>query len=158
MAHRIRVFRECLAWQHKTEAYWAVPQYAFAYPLTAQREGVSISTSALQDTMNGAYAWLWHVTPMFEPWIYFMLALVLLPLARKHRDVLALLLSGIGMELTLLFLAASPDFRYSHWLVTCVTISLIVLVARRMRPTPKELYEDTSRDCGDLRPVVTLVE
>jgi hypothetical protein len=158
MAHRIRVFRECLAWQHRTEAYWAVPEYAFGYPFTAEREGISTSTTALQDTMNAAYGWLWHVTPMFEPWIYFALALMLLWLARKHRDVLALLLSGIGMELTLLFLAPSPDYRYSHWMVTCVTISVIVLVARRMRPAPQELSEDTARDCDDLRPVVTLVE
>jgi hypothetical protein len=43
-------------------------------------------------------------------------------------------------------------------MVTCVTISVIVLVARRMRPAPQELSEDTARDCDDLRPVVTLVE
>ncbi len=37
--------------------------------------------------------------------------------ARRHRDVVAILLSGIGMELSLLPLAVTPDYRYSHWLV-----------------------------------------
>ena len=64
-----------------------------------------------------------------------LLALLLLPVARKYRDVLALLLSGIAIDLTLLPLASSPDFRYSHWLVTSVTISTIVLVARRNQLT-----------------------
>lgn len=136
LAHRFRVFRECLAFQHKTEGYWAVPIRAFPYQSTAQREGISTTSSALQDTMTAAYASLWHATPMFEPWMYFVLAVVLLWPARKDRDVLALLLSGLGIELTLLFLAPSPDYRYSHWLVTSVTISVVVLVARRMRSRP----------------------
>jgi hypothetical protein len=138
LAHRWRIFRECLSWQYRTEAYWPVPLHEFPYPVTAEREGISTAASAWQETLTAAFTWLWHATPLFEPWLYFVLALVVLPLARKHRDVLTLLLSGIGIELTLFFLAASPDYRYSHWLVTTVTISVIVLVARRMihlRPT-----------------------
>ena len=48
--------------------------------------------------------------------------------------ILALLLSGILMELSLLPIAITPDYRYSHWLVICACTSLAMLVARRARP------------------------
>ncbi|HEX4454610.1 MAG TPA: hypothetical protein VH143_27305 [Kofleriaceae bacterium] len=72
-------------------------------------------------------------TPLFRPYIYFVLALLLLPFARKHRDIAALLLSGIVMELSLLPLAVTPDYRYSHWLVITTCIAVCMLVARRAR-------------------------
>jgi hypothetical protein len=42
------------------------------------------------------------------------------------------LLSGIGLEASLFLLAASPDYRYSHWLVVCTCIAIVMLVARRI--------------------------
>src|SRR5262249_49915167 len=46
-------------------------------------------------------------------------------------DVVALCASGLVMEATLLVLAPSPDYRYSHWLVVSVCIATAILVARR---------------------------
>ena len=62
--------------------------------------------------------------------------LVLLPLARRNRAVLATILSGLVFESSLLFLAASPDYRYSHWMIVCTLIAVVELTARRMR-TPE---------------------
>lgn len=131
LLHRARVFREVLALAGKTRAYWAVPERAYPYPATAQKEGVAVSASSLQRGATAVYTWLWQHTPLFEPFVYFALCLVLLPFARKHRDVLALLLSGIGIELTLFFLASSPDYRYSHWMVLTALIAWITLITRR---------------------------
>lgn len=72
-------------------------------------------------------------TPLYRPYIYFVLALILLVFARKYRDIAALLLSGIAMELSLLPLAVTPDYRYSHWLVVTTCVALCMLVARRAR-------------------------
>ncbi|HSD88435.1 MAG TPA: hypothetical protein VLB44_13000, partial [Kofleriaceae bacterium] len=72
-------------------------------------------------------------TLLFRPHLYALLALILLPFAWRQRDVLALLLSGLAMELSLLVFASTPDFRYSLWLVVCVCVSLVMLVARRAR-------------------------
>jgi hypothetical protein len=68
--------------------------------------------------------------------MYLVIALVLLPLAIRHRDVLALLLSGLGLEASLFPLAPTPDYRYSHWLVICTLLAIIMLTARRMKPPP----------------------
>ncbi len=75
-------------------------------------------------------------TPLFRPYLYLVLALALLYLARKQRVLRLVAVSGLVYELTLMFLAPGPDYRYSHWLVTSATavaIALLValLVARR---------------------------
>lgn len=133
LLHRARVFRECLALAGKTRAYWAVPERKYEYPAAAQEQGVAVHATALQHGLTNAFTWLWQHTPLFEPFVYFALSLLLLPFAIRHRDVLALLLSGIAMELTLFFLASSPDYRYSHWMVLTALLSAITLVARRIR-------------------------
>jgi hypothetical protein len=72
-------------------------------------------------------------TPLFRPWMYLVLALILLGFCRGHRDVLVLLLSGIGLESSLFLLAPTPDYRYSHWLVTTTLMAVIMLVVRRAK-------------------------
>jgi len=71
-------------------------------------------------------------THLFSPWIYLLVALILLGIAFQ-RDVLALLMSGLMYEGTLLVFAASRDYRYSHWLVTACCIAVVTLTARRAR-------------------------
>jgi hypothetical protein len=70
---------------------------------------------------------------MFRPHLYVLLSLALLWFARRERFVLALLLSGLVMELTMLPLGATPDYRYSHWLVVTTCLSIVILVAKRSR-------------------------
>jgi hypothetical protein len=134
LKHRWDVFRQCLAWATKLRTFWPVPKRFFEYPGTAQAQGIGLHTTPLQHRASNAFTWLWQHTPLFEPFVYFVISLVLLVFARNHRDVLALLLSGIAIELTLFFLASSPDYRYSHWMVLCTVLATITLVARRYRP------------------------
>ena len=72
-------------------------------------------------------------TALFLPSSYVLLALGLLWFCRRQRDVLALLLSGLGLELSLLPLVQTPDYRYSHWLVICACLGVVMLFARRAR-------------------------
>ena len=65
--------------------------------------------------------------------MYFALSLVFLPLAWRQRDVIALYVSGLVYELSLLPFAGTPDVRYSHWLMTTTVIATVMLVARRIR-------------------------
>jgi hypothetical protein len=52
---------------------------------------------------------------LYVPYIYLVVSLVLVWLARRHRVELAMLASGIAYEASLFIAAPSPDFRYSHW-------------------------------------------
>ena len=77
--------------------------------------------------------WMAKKTRLFRPHVYALLALALLGFCLRQRDVGAILLSGIGLEVSLFPLVQAPDYRYSHWLVTCALLALVMLIARRAR-------------------------
>jgi hypothetical protein len=89
--------------------------------------------SPFQTWAQKKVSWVAKKTPLFRPWLYLALSLILLAFCRGQRDVFALLLSGIGLEGTLLLLAPTPDYRYSHWMVITTCIAIVMLVARRAR-------------------------
>jgi hypothetical protein len=95
--------------------------------------GISAATSLVQYRFNRAYYWISSKTPLLVPWVYLVLSIAFLPFALRQRDVLALLLSGLVMESSLLFLAHSTDYRYSHWMVLATIVSAIFLGVRRRR-------------------------
>jgi hypothetical protein len=97
--------------------------------------GLEVKGNGVQRKMQRALSALATRLPvLFTPWIYLLLAALLLVLVcvrDRQRDVLAILLSGLGMEASLFVLAASPDYRYSHWLVVCTCLAAVMLAARR---------------------------
>lgn len=130
--HRITVFGESLG-IGSARGRGVPVRREFRYPQLAWDNGLATKASPVQNKLTRAMQWLARHTPMFEPWIYALLSLLMLPLAFRHRDVLAVMLSGIFMELTLLPLVHSDDFRYSHWMVLTTMTSVIVLATRRAR-------------------------
>ena len=70
---------------------------------------------------------------LFHPYLYFIVALVLLPLAvvRRQRDAAMLLASGLACELSLFVLASAPD-RSSHWMIVCTALGIVIMIARRI--------------------------
>jgi hypothetical protein len=103
----------------------------FQYPKIMGDIGLATNASRLQTFWQRKINDLSKATPLFRPWIYLLISLILLPLCRRHRDVFALLVSGIVFELTLFPLAPTPDYRYSHWMVVCTYLAIIMLTARR---------------------------
>jgi len=106
---------------------------AFRWPDYVHQMGQGTGWSKLQHKWTRAILWIWRNTPIFVPWIYVVISIVLIPLAWRHRDVLALLISGLVFEASLVPLAASGDYRYSHWMVITVCVAIVVLTARRAR-------------------------
>jgi hypothetical protein len=113
--HRVHVFRGVLGMFTRT---WGrvhdAPEHA----------------SALQQAWTVAARWLSDWTPLYWPWAYLIVALALVYVRRRDRVALALLASGLVLESSLFFLAPSPDYRYSHWMIVCTCIAL----ATRRRP------------------------
>jgi hypothetical protein len=83
-------------------------------------------------------------TPLYWAWLYAALAIVLLVAAARDRTSVALLLSGLLYELGYFPTAATPDFRYSHWMITATVIAAALTAIRittrrraaRARPAP----------------------
>jgi hypothetical protein len=105
----------------------------YRWPQYPKDQGLQTGVSPIQKAMTRALQWIVRHTPLFVPWLYLLLACLILPLIIRQRDLLAIVLSGIGMEATLLPLVHSNDYRYSHWLVITTTLGIIVLVTRRYR-------------------------
>ncbi len=131
--HRLSVMAEVTG-LGTSEASGAIAKRDYRWADHVHRIGLGTGWSKLQRKLTGFNRWVVRATPLFSVWMYVVLGLALLPLAiRRHRDVAALLLSGFGLEATLLFFAPSPDYRYSHWLVICTIVAAIVLGVRRYR-------------------------
>ena len=130
--HRLAVTAEVLGFGADPGA-GAIAKRDFRYPDFANSYGIGTGWSKLQRKLT---RWMQHLvrhTPIFTPYVYAIVALLLLPLALRQRDVLALLLSGITLEGTLLLLAHGMDYRYSHWMMICTVVGAILLGVRRYR-------------------------
>jgi hypothetical protein len=135
--HRIAVTAAVLSIGRDNKIYGIVPPRDLKWPAVAQNMGLSTKASPTQRWLTNGAHWTVKWLPMYRPWMYVVLALALLWFARRHRDLFVLLLSGLTIESTYVILAPSADYRYSHWLVICVVLSVITLVARRMAASRK---------------------
>lgn len=127
LLHRWALFKQLLGFAR----HWDPVYDGFGDPALLEPLHHRATPSALQDGWN-AVVHLVARTPLFRPWLYLALAVIAIVLARRQRLLRNLAISGLVYELVLLGLATGPDFRYSHWLVTAVTIALAAYaVARR---------------------------
>jgi hypothetical protein len=137
--HRRRVFWHVLGAKTGDEQLWS-PDYHALSEDPAWLPGLhhDASPSSIQ-------AWLYkrldhyQNTWLFRPYYCFWAAILALGLCAYWRRGYesALLASGLTYELSYLFVAPSPDNRYSHWMVACFAIagavSLVTARARRAR-------------------------
>lgn len=82
-------------------------------------------------------------TWLFRPWMYFVLALIAAGYVIARRDWLAtaFITSGLLYELSLFAFASAPDFRYSHWMITCTCIVLVLIFRARIAPPRPDIAE-----------------
>jgi len=73
-------------------------------------------------------------TPLFHPYLYALLAIMLLPLAIAWRSRLAvtLLAAGLVGEIAMLVTTQAPELRYSLWLIVTTVIAIPLLIAARI--------------------------
>jgi hypothetical protein len=145
--HRATVMGNVLALTRRPAE--AVLSRDFRYPQLPMFAGTGSRWSRLQLAMTSVLDALWKHTPLFSPWLYLAIALLFAPFALRHRDLIALLASGVLLESTLTVLAPTADYRYSHWMVVATCIAAVLLVARRyaawLRPAATSQHSDASQ-------------
>lgn len=134
LKHRTTVMGEVVG-LGVSRASGAIAKRDYRWPEAAAALGLSTRWSPVQRKLTRMYEFIVRHTPFFTVWMYIALSLLLLPIAFRQRDTLALILSGIGIESSLFVLAPSPDYRYSHWMVTCTIVAAIIVGVRRYRRT-----------------------
>ena len=104
-------------------------------PRHAPAIGHLASHSRVQSALLAPMRLLAH-TPLLRPYLYFVLALLALPLAivRRQRVAIAILASGVVYEVTLLFTALGTQRRDSHWMMVATVLAIALLIARRFWP------------------------
>lgn len=70
-------------------------------------------------------------TPLFSPFVYFAVALILVPFARRHRTALTLLASGLLSQVGLAIASWDVEYRYSTWLVLSTVLALVLVIKQR---------------------------
>lgn len=68
----------------------------------------------------------------FRPYVYLVIAVLVLPLAavRRQRHAAMLLASAIGHELGLMFVIASPEYRSSLWMIAAALLAVVLVIAQ----------------------------
>jgi hypothetical protein len=89
--------------------------------------------SQAQGRLSHVYGWFVTETPLFRPYVYIAVALILLVLCCRDSLTFALLGSGLTYELSFFPAAGTPDFRYSQWMITCTCLAVALLFAQRLR-------------------------
>jgi hypothetical protein len=89
--------------------------------------------SSFQIRYGRVLYWISDETPLFQPYLYALLGLVLLALFVRDRLTAGLIASGFLYELSFFPVGADPDYRYSHWMITTVVIATVILILQRMR-------------------------
>lgn len=89
--------------------------------------------STAQIYLSAAFYWLADHTPLFRPWVYAVIGLLLLVLCVRDRVTAGLLASGFLYELSYFPVGADPDYRYSHWMITTIVIAAVILFVERRR-------------------------
>jgi hypothetical protein len=86
--------------------------------------------SRVQGVMQTCAVWLSN-TPVYWPWIYFLIAIAGLVAWRRETAIAALLASGLMYECALFVLNPTGDFRYSQWMVLTVAIAIAWRLGKR---------------------------
>jgi hypothetical protein len=132
LAYRVDVFAEVLG-VHKKFQGATVIRHEVQYRGMLDTMHLPLTQSGFSRTGEDFTMWTAKRTRLFRPHVYVILALALLGFCLRQRAIGAILLSGLGLEVSLFPLVQAPDYRYSHWLVTCTLLALVMLVARRAR-------------------------
>ncbi len=133
--YRLENFGEALGVNRKF-AGATVITHRSQYPGMLDYMGLSKGSWRVQEIAARYPTWMAKRTRLFRPHVYALLALALLALAlavERRRDVIAILASGLCLELSMLPLTATPDYRYSHWMVVTTLLAAILLFAVRFR-------------------------
>lgn len=132
LRYRLETFGEVLGVYPKFSGTTVI-RHKYQTPERLDAMGIPRGQPHWQDKAERWLLTLAKRTPLFRPHLYALIALFLIGFAIRQRDVLALLLSGLFMELSYLPFGQTPDYRYSHWMVVSTCVSLVVVVARRAR-------------------------
>ena len=123
VAHRMELIRKLLVFE--AGAPWA----PYHIGVIENDLGVTYTPGVRAGVIESTLGYLAWNTYLYSVWIYLLLLLALLAVFRTDPVVFSVAFSGLLYELTNFILAASPDFRYSNWLLGACVVCVIAAAA-----------------------------
>ncbi|HEX4419771.1 MAG TPA: hypothetical protein VH165_17780 [Kofleriaceae bacterium] len=137
-AYRGTGFQELLG-MSDTDLWLPVWGQFLGYPELRTLVHHNAALSEFQSAALPAMLWTAFDIALFRPYIYALLALLLLVTCCRDRLSLGLLGSGLLYELSFFPAANTVDFRYSHWMIACTCLATVVLFGQRWRAGRAEI-------------------
>lgn len=140
LAHRAHLLANVLGWTRARPLPYVTPlgENAYLLDIVGERRSYSRFQLAVARGLGKISRSI-----LFWPTLYVVLAIGLLVLLWRDPLVRGLLIGALGYELALLFVSpGGQEYRYSHWMVTCVVIACVVRLLgvararREPRPAP----------------------
>ncbi|MFT3694626.1 MAG: hypothetical protein QM831_15865 [Kofleriaceae bacterium] len=131
LAYRLDVFADVIGLRKKFQGATVI-RHNVQYEGLMKEAGIANVQTGFSNAVEDACMWTARRTRLFRPHVYIVLSVLLLFACRRDRECAALLLSGLGLELSLLPLVQAPDYRYSHWMVVTTCLALVMLAVRRI--------------------------
>lgn len=131
LAYREEVMEDVLGVHERYRGAIVIkPPYQYKALLDAMH--VEIHSNWFSRKLQNLWLDVSRTTRLFRPHVWVLLALGLLLVGIRERDIAGILLSGLGLEASLIPLVQSPDFRYTHWLIACTVLAFVMQFARRL--------------------------
>jgi hypothetical protein len=136
LRHRFAVSKYVLGWV--PESSWSPVIMGMDFPLDLAKDYGSIQVSTPFQNKLETVLYSLIEDWFFQPWPYFLtLTIILLVVIfrpiKANIEIICLSLSGLLHETGLMLAAPSPDFRYSHYMVFCTLLALLMLARPKMR-------------------------
>jgi hypothetical protein len=136
LRHRFAVSKYVLGWV--PESSWSPVIMGMDFPLDLAKDYGSIQVSTpFQNKLETVLyslidAWFFQAWPYFLTLTIILLVVIFRPI-KANIEIICLSLSGLLHETGLMLAAPSPDFRYSHYMVFCTLLALLMLARPKMR-------------------------
>jgi hypothetical protein len=134
LACRWDVFRQLIQLDHRPAGSQVYVWFTDVQDLSGSAGLIKhdAAPSRLQRLLQPAMRWS-GTTWLFEPYVYLLLAMALVPLCLRAREARALIASGIAGELALFFAGHDPLFRASLWTAITALLGVVLAIAHRSR-------------------------
>ncbi|HEX2686020.1 MAG TPA: hypothetical protein VHN14_05355 [Kofleriaceae bacterium] len=131
LAHRAQLLREVLG-------FTRTRSLPYVTPLSENRVvlGYAGEVRSYSEVQRAVARLLRRISRniMFWPMLYFVLGIGLVVILWRDPLQRGLLMGALGYELTLFFLSpGGQEYRYSHWMITCVVIATVVRILGVLR-------------------------
>ncbi len=137
LSHRMALFHYLIGWNPYDSVYME------QHPVDWGKI-YGVSTPKLNGLQTKVKWLLVHLKPIFRPWVYLVLTIsiisaCLLSITEERLHIALIAASGLAHEGGLFLVAASAEYRFSHYMIYTSVLALLLLIRTYLIGSPREV-------------------